>query len=392
MLRKLVSNSVSQNFAIVDSLFPQKEPFAFRNVEINEYLSRVKSSAAYTMPVFSPDKDAWFTHSYGVDHSQFKDNLKGYLNYYPENKKRIHHLSEGKRYFFSLAYSFFLAETYTLLPFYEKNDIPFVFVLYPGGCFGLSHTGSDLMLKKIFKSKCFKHVIVTQKIVYDYLIKNKMCDSTKVSLIYGGFVQFKKRDVKPKVIFRKDKDTFDICFVSAKYSKNGVDKGYDSFIETAKILCKNIKNVRFHVVGGFNKDDIDVSELRESIKFYDYRKPDFLAGLYSKMDIFLAQNRNAQLYEGSFDGFPLGIDASYCGVALFVADPLKMNDNYVENKELVIVNNNNQETADKIKWYYNNPEALYELSRKGTLKTQLLFDINHQIDQRLEVFRRFTTL
>jgi glycosyltransferase involved in cell wall biosynthesis len=389
MFRK---NVHSKSLVVVDSIFPQKEPMAFRSVEINEYLKNLKNFEAYTMYPMKPDTDAWFSHGYGVTKAIFKENLLGYSKYFPENTNRIHLLKEKSKYKFGLAYSFFLSETYVLLPFYEKNKIPFVFVLYPGGGFGLNNNGSDKMLRKIFNSPCFREVIVTQQITKDYLINNKLCSADKISFIYGGFVQFRKSDVIKKRTYPNDKTTFDICFVAAKYSKRGVDKGYDLFIDTAKRLVKVIPEARFHVVGGFDREDIDVVSLKDKITFYGYKKPEFLKDFYSRMDIFLAPNRPSKLFPGNFDGFPLGIDAVYCGVALFVADELKMNTHYETGKEVVVIGLDSDKIANKIAEYYNNTEELYRLSLRGKMKTQEIFDIDHQIQKRLDVFRKHLLL
>ena len=265
-MRHSIFDRVSKaDFVVVDSLFPQKEPFAFRNTEINQYFERIKNFASYTMHPMAPDSDAWFPEAYGITYEQYKQNKKGYLKHHPENRRRIHYLQENRPYSFSLAYSFFLGETYVLLPFYEKNNIPFVFVLYPGGRFGLNHDGSDRMLKTIFKSKCFRGVIVTQKITKNYLLNKRMCPAGKIDLIYGGFVQFRPKDVRPKRLYGQDKNTFDICFVAAKYSERGVDKGYDLFIKAAKQVAGKCPDVRFHVVGGFDENEIDVSDIHNRI-------------------------------------------------------------------------------------------------------------------------------
>src|SRR6185295_5830816 len=132
-----------------------------------------------------------FSHSYGMSYKQFKENKRGYLRYYPYNASRIHYLHERRNYHIGLAYSFFLGETYVLLPFYEKHHIPFVFTLYPGGAFGLDHEQSDIMLRKLFQSPMFRGVIVTQKITEDYLLRTKLCPADKITYIYGGFIQFK---------------------------------------------------------------------------------------------------------------------------------------------------------------------------------------------------------
>lgn len=380
------------DFVVIDPVFPQKEPLAFRNVEITEYLNRIKNCESYTMCPMQPDVGAWFSHGYGITKEQFLENKTGYLRYHKGNEDKIHYLEEDRQYSFKLAYSYFLAETYVLLPFYEKNKIPFTFVLYPGGAFGLDFDKSDEMLTRICSSPYFRGVIVTQAITRDYLIKKNICPAEKIEYIYGGFVQFEKDDVRPKKFYKKDKSTFDICFVAAKYSEKGVDKGYDLFIDAAKKICQQTDDVMFHVVGGFDENDIDVSDISERITFYGYKRPDFLREFYAGMDIFIGPGRPAQLFEGNFDGFPLGIDPGYCGVALFVADELKMNTYYKEDKEIVIVPLDAAVIAEKVMRYYGDIKAFYRLARAGQKVTQRLFDTNHQIEERLKFFGKFVDL
>ncbi len=392
MFSKIYKKTKKFDFLIIDSQFPQKEPFAFRNSEINEYFKLIDNVDSMTMCKIFPEADAGFGHSYGVDKAEYIDNKNGYLSYYPENKNKIHFMEKGMNYRAKLAYSFFLAETRTLLPFYEKNKIPFVFVLYPGGLFGLDAEASDNILSRITTSKMFKGLIVTQKITKDYLESKNLCPVDKIHFIYGGFVQFKKHEVKPKKLYKKDKQSFDLCFVAAKYSEGGLDKGYDLFIQVAKSIAKQSEDVYFHVVGGFTEDDIDISDIKDRIKFYGYKKADFLAEFYSNMDIFLSPNRPFRLYDGNFDGFPLGIDAGYCGVALFVADGLNMNQTYINMENIVIIKLNANKISDQIMYYHKNPSALYELSSKGQVVTQKVFDIKFQIEERIKVFENFVKL
>ena len=386
MFKSFYSKVVKEDVVVIDHQFPQKSPFAFKNAEINEYFKRIPEFKSYTMFPMQPDADAWFSHGYGISYEDFLENKKGYLEHYSQDPERIRYLFPEKKYNFRLAYSYFLAETYVLLPFLNNNKIPFVFVLYPGGGFGLNNKKSDLMLKKIFKSKYFKGVITTQPITNDYLEKNKLCPKDKIHYIYGGFVQFKKDDIKPKQIYKKNKTTFDVCFVAAKYSDKGVDKGYDLFIETAKQICKITNDVMFHVVGGFTSADIDVRDIKDRIKFYGYKKPDFLIDFYSKMDIFLGPGRPFKLFEGNFDGFPLGGDAGYCGTAIFVSDELEMNRYYKDGSDIVIVPLDSKEISAKIMNYYRNPASLYKLSKLCQNKTQELLSTDFQIDERLKVF------
>src|ERR1700683_4393031 len=118
LLNRFKKNTTDQ-FVVIDSQFPQKDPFAFRNAEINEYLGRIENSSSYTMYPMYPGSEAPFGHAYGMEYEDFVTNKKGYLRYYPKNKPRLHYLKRDRKYAFQLAYSFFLGETYVLLPFYE---------------------------------------------------------------------------------------------------------------------------------------------------------------------------------------------------------------------------------------------------------------------------------
>lgn len=379
---------------VVDSIFPQKTPFAFRNSEVNEYIKRLKSFYAVSMESVASDSDLGLDYKLGKTLSDFKTDLEGYAKYYPYNKNHIRHQESISKYNVKLSYSFFVAETYLLLPFYEKHKIPFVFVLYPGGLFGLHSEKSDKMLNRIFQSDQFRAVITTQEITTEYLLSNKLCNKNAIHYIYGGFVQFTKSQVIQRSYYGLDKKELDICFVAAKYSERGVDKGYDMFVDVAKKLHElDAGNVlRFHVIGGFDENDIDVKNLGNSIKFYGYKTPAELLVLYKSMDILLSPNRPNKLYEGNFDGFPLGIDAGYCGVSLFVADELSMNTNYVNGKDIEIINLDSDDIISKIQLYIKNPEELKKLSISCQTKTQDLFDIDKQIDARLKVFAQYAEI
>lgn len=390
-LDRLLRPIIKADFAVIDSQFPQKEPLGFRNTEITRYLRDLKNAHAFTMRPTSPGPEAWFRHCYGQTPEAFASNLRGYLQRYPENKNRISLLRPNIRYRIGLAYSFFLAETYTLLPFYENHNVPFVFVLYPGGGFGIGNPHSDAMLKKIFASPHFRGVIVTQRITQKYLKQRNLCPKQKVHYIYGGFVQFTDEEVPPKVSYPAQKKTFDIAFFGAKYSDNGVDKGYDLFIEAARLLATH-PNIRFHVIGGLGAEDIDVRDLGTKITFYGYQGPDFLRQFYASTDILLSPNRPGKLFEGNFDGFPIGIDASYCGAALFVSDPLSMNAYYSNEVDIVLIPLEAKQIAKLIESYYNKPEKLAKLAKRGQATTQKLFNTDLQIAARLSVFKQFLTL
>lgn len=363
---------VIENIVVIDSSFPEKIPSGFRNYEINGLLTVLKDCKCYTMSPTKPKKHAWFKHGYGMHIKTFKQNLKSYSSFYPLNKDKIFYLNKNNRYKFKLAYSIFLAETFVLLPFYNKNKIPFIFTLYPGGAFGLNNIGSDNMLREIFSSPYFRRVIVTQQITKNYLIDKKMCPADKIDFLFLGYSQFDLTDALSKRFYKSNKNTFDICFVANKYSKQGVDKGYDLFVQVAKILCKKYDDVRFHVVGGFYENEIDISDIKNKISFYGHQQPSFLKLFYANMDICLSPNRPFKLFKGNFDGFPLGFECMFLQTALFVTDELNCNNNYFNSDEIVIIKPEVNNIISKIDYYYQNLDKLYDLSKKGSDKINLL--------------------
>lgn len=380
-------NFIRGDIVVIDSVLPSKNPIGPRNADLLEFINKLPAFKYYTMYPMKPGRNAWFTHSYGMTEEVFKDNLKEHLKIYPEIKDKIELLSSKKKYRLNLAYSYFLGETYALLPFFKKNKIPFVFLLNPGGTFGFDNESSDNMLREIFGSKYFRKVIVNQKRFEEYLLRKKLCDKGDVLYDFSGSVQFKKTDVKPKQYYKKDKETFDICFVAAKYSEKGIDKGYDLFIGAAKRLAKYSSDIRFHVVGGFDQTDIDVSGIKDKIKFYGYLPSTTLPTFYAKMDIFLSPNRANKLHEGNVDGFPLSAGAMYCGVCGFNADELNLNTEF-NTDEVVIIKTDVKDIVQKAEYYYENLDELYALSRKGQKKAQHFYDTGNHIKRRIELFRK----
>ena len=382
---------VKEDIMIIDSTFPQEKPLGFRNSEINALLNAIPGAVSYAMRVMKPGKAAWFSHSYGTSEREFLKRKASFLKYHPENPGKIKYLRPRARYTANLAYSYFLAETYTLLPFLNKNRIPFVFVLYPGGAFGINNVSSDRMLGEIFVSPYFKKVIATQRLTMGYLTDKKLCPPDKIIYDPGISMQFTPADVRPKKFYGSSKKTFDICFVAAKYGPNGADKGYDIFIETALKAAAIHEDIMFHVVGGFTAADMDVSALSGRIKFYGYLLPDKLPDFYSGMDIFLSPNRPNMLYEGSFDGFPLSAGAMYCGVCGFNTDPLGMNTEFKPD-EAVIIGTDPAEIAEKIGRFFADPKGLYDISEKGRIRAQKLYDLKKLVDGRIKIFSGITGL
>jgi glycosyltransferase involved in cell wall biosynthesis len=284
-------------------------------------------------------------------------------------------------------YTVFLNNAYFLIDEIEKLKIPLIFTLYPGGGFGLENAESDKKLQRVTSSPCFKKVIVTQKITYDYLVNNGFCTEDQIVFIYGVVTSLEKinNPIGETRHYGSDKDTLDICFGAFKYTPQGIDKGYDVFIKTAKILSKKYSNIQFHVFGGFTKEDISVTELGDRIKFYGPHDSAWLDKFFEDKDIILSPNRPGMIYEGSFDGFPTGTctEAALRETAIFCTDDLNQNLHFINNEEIVLISHEPDEIASTVEFYLEHPEELTKIGKNGRQKVKDLYGYEKQIKPRV---------
>jgi lipopolysaccharide biosynthesis glycosyltransferase len=286
-----------------------------------------------------------------------------------------------------LAIAVFLNNIYSNLPYLESNGIPFVFTLYPGGGFALKDAISDKKLKEVLSSKMFRKVIVTQEVTRHYLINKKFCSEDKIEYIFGGIVSelFLKTKTNKKRFYGVDKKHFDICFVAHKYSPRGIDKGYDLFIQLAQMMVENHKNVRFHVIGEFSEKDIDVTRIKDRIKFYGIRDPMWLMKFYESQDVIISPTKPFVLSKGSFDGFPTtcSLEAMSRGVVAFCTDELRSNPGFVDGQDMVIIKHDVKDVYKKVSSYYDYPNRLIEVSKSGIAAVRRLYSFESQLTPRI---------
>jgi len=372
--RLIKMDTTNKKIAILDDFFPNLST-GFRIAEFNYYLERFSNCE-----VFVHRYDNHYPE-YAATYPQFKDKVKSFDQFD----------WTGKSY--ALYYTVFLSNANHFRFAYELANTPFVFELYPGGGFWFNDDEVDAKLKKIFSSPLFRKVIVTQKITYDYIINKGLVTPDKVAYIHGmvTYPEYFHPTIQ-KQFFRKDKKTFDVCFVAHKYMPLGVDKGFTIFIETYKKLFKSADNIRFHVVGNFDPNEIEVSGLGERIIFYGLKDKRFFPTFFSKMDIIVSPNRPFILIPGkNYDGFPTGccIDAALHNVAVFCTDQLNMNEHFEHKKDIFIINPVAEEIAKNILKYYHDPARLYRMSARGQAKFKEVFDFEKQMEARAAIIEEF---
>ncbi len=371
------------DLVIVDDYFPS-DKMSFRDIEFNEYLKHFDSIMIYTNCGSQKRKDD----------IKLRDLIKKANSHkvimYPFNSYMKFDDSFKSR----LAYFCFLNNAFYCIDGVEKNKIPFVFELYPGGGFALDNEESDYKLKRLFSSPFFRKVIVTQNITYSYLINKKFCEPNKIEFIYGGAVISEKSincDVDNCKRYGINKNQMDICFVANKYTKLGEDKGYDIFIEAAKKIVKKIDNVMFHVLGGFDENVIDVSDIQSKIKFYEYKTAKELNDFYYDKDIIISPVKSGVIIKGAFDGFPTTtcVDAALRKVAIFsTCEFEKDNGFYINGKNFVEIDSNSDDILNKIEYYYNNPNELELIAENGRMLCKKLYSFESQMKPRIEILNK----
>lgn len=379
LANRVAASSQKKQVVILDNTFPDLL-WSYKIAEFNAYLERFESAEVHStaIPFF------WLR-----DPKVFSETLSHYARQFPQHANRVHRFNSKRDLHATIGYTFFLHNAYDFLHLFERQHLPFVFTLCPGGGFRLFQKASDEKLRHVCSSPNFRKVIVNQRVTRDYLSDQKLCDPSKVAYLYGGVLpadRFTALRV-PKKFYGLHKRTFDICFVAKKYTERGSDKGYDVFIEVARSLSRMYRDVFFHVVGGFDESDMDVSCIRDRIQFHKPQHTDFFPPFYSRMDIILSPNAPFQLAPGAFDGFPLSccIEAGFCGVAIFCTDILKENAVFKDREELVIIDRDIDSICGLISEYRTDYQELCSLARRGQQALLSVFGQKTQVEARVQV-------
>lgn len=371
---------------IFDTIFPHPVS-GFRLEEFKMLLAKFKNSKIVLLaddyPIVKTPKELHPIH--------INEFVQQNLNL----KNKLKHLKGFVNLNTKLFYCVFINNIFRLLAVLEKNEIPFVFTLYPGGGFAMNNEFSDAKLKKVLSSKMFRKVIVTQKITKEYLLKNDFCAEDKIEYIFGGVVPQDSlaKNTADKNYYSQGKDTLDICFCAAKYMPKGIDKGYDVLIELAHSLLLKYDFIRFHIIGGFDENDIDVSKITDNVTFYGYQKFEDLEKIFQKMDILISPNKPFVLGNGAFDGFPLGtvIEAALNGVMIILSDGLQQNTTFVDQQELIIMESNSEVIEEAVINLINTPKVMIAIATTGKLKFQEIYSNKMQMNPRIDILKKYIT-
>jgi glycosyltransferase involved in cell wall biosynthesis len=355
---------------VLDDFFPCLKT-GFRVAEFNAILEHFPNTIIYSSRASRTD-------------------FRRYAITYPKQATRVRRYSARRRLNGCFAYVVFLNNIAAFIGKIEEARLPFAFELYPGGGLHLDLPNTDARLSRIFGSAMFRKVIVTQNVTRDYLLRKGFCEPSQIEFLFGVVAPSDVLGEGPttRLRFGLNKQTLDICFIANKYMPGGLDKGYDRFILTARILAGLSSDVRFHVVGEFTREDGDVSDLEGKITFYGPQPTAFFPKFHAGMDLILSPNLPFVAMPGGFDGFPTGccIEAALCGTAMFVTDELGMNEGRLKDgEEIVVVSRDPAQIAETIWKYVIDPARLSSLAQNGQKAVRVLFSLEAQMRPRLRL-------
>lgn len=285
--------------------------------------------------------------------------------------------------------------------FFSQIGLPhaknLVFTLYPGGGFAPGNQLSDTKLAKLFDNPALSKVITTQNLARDYLVGKGYCNDGDILHIFGGIVP---------AAYTADMawspptcdGILNVCFVAQRYSPQGAEKGYDVFVQVVRKFA-NSPDIHFHVVGGFDRDVIDLGHA-ENITFYGPQASSFFVEFYRRMHVVLSPNiRLSDLdptVPATFDGFPTTavVEAGLQGVAMLATDFLGMNRRLDGSRifapdEMLLIDRDSENIAEILRGFLADPDGLQRLRVRGRLALLREFSFERQMRPRIQLLESY---
>lgn len=325
----------------------------------------------------------------------FEVHHAAYAKLYPEHARRVQRFAPELLEGCDFAHVNFIENVGRYLSHLSERGIPFVMTLYPGGGFGIDHGPSNVKLSQALPSPLLRGVVTTQPITADYLrefAQSRQLPMPPLHEIPGVVVHpmyFDEAEVSHGAYFGEGKITLDVCFVAEKYMPLGVNKGYPEWVAAIHELAE-LPHLRFHVVGSFGAEDIDVRALGDRLQFHGRLETSQLRRFLRGIDVVVSLSRPHSLHPGNFDGFPTGsaVEASLCGAAVIASDVLGQNPGYVDGESMVIVVPLATHLTARMAELLGDPQRIGRIARAGQALTRRLYAPERQIAPRIAVLEQ----
>jgi lipopolysaccharide transport system ATP-binding protein len=375
---------------ILDDVFPNLLT-GFRVAEFNAYLGTFADCQVLTV-------QHWFATASGA--VGFEASHAEYAARYPEFADRVSLFEGAELPAADLAYLVFLNNGALYIPHLERAQLPFVITIYPGGGMELDQPETDAKLRRVLGSDLCRGVIVTQQVTYDYLVGHGFVEPERVVKVFGvvaadtsasnvaGTTETAAQPCRAR--FGVDKDVLDVVFAAHKYTATGVDKGYDVFLDAARLIADGLSQtgteVRFHVVGTWAGEDYPTDGLDGRLYFHGLLDPTQLRALYLRCDLIVSPNRPFQLSPGGYDGYPLGscVEAGLVGTAVMASNELA-EQAFVDGEDIIVVKPEATEVARRVLELAAKPKDLERLGENARRVFSIAYSNATQLTPRLRM-------
>ncbi|WP_147251455.1 FkbM family methyltransferase [Blastococcus sp. TBT05-19] len=308
---------------------------------------------------------------------------------YPGTQRQISRYDARRLAEFDCASIMFLNNAAMFLADLERHALPFVLQLYPGGGLYLGDPVSERKLRRVLASPLLRHVITTQPVV-TALVREVGGGSVPVTEVIGGPVG--RSCLAPGAGLRTDyfgsgKEFLDVCFVAARYTPDGSDKGWPVFLESLRSLADAGLPVRGHVVGGFGPADVGPEHAELDLSFSGVLSTPELHEFYLGMDVIVSPVAAGRITPGAFDGFPTGacVEASLSGVAMVATDPLGQNRLYTDGTDILMPRADADDVVARILAMVAEPDGVRRVAQAGLRTTRRTYGVDAQLSSRRRV-------
>jgi len=375
-----VANQLAFNaeIVIIDDIFPNP----LSDWRVNEYLGYLKNFSDVLIFTGTIKNDNLYIPE------SYKDWLDSFLNKTKFSQSRFHALQYNLKIDAKLGYCLFYNNLKYAFSIFEKNNIPFVFTLYPNGGFSIYDNECETQLSIFFSSRLFRHVIVNMPHVYDYIIQRFKLDINQITLIYGAPLNHSEQFLNnSNLVFN---ERINVVFVAHKYSKYGIDKGLDVFVKVANHFRGNRK-ISFTIIGDYTQSDLVCTS--DNLAIITAKNPEYLDDILKNYQIVLSPNRSHVLHYGSFDGFPTGsvVHAAFCGCMMMLTDSWDNANSIglINNVDLVLISDRPSEIVEKLSFFIDNPNEISKIAENGSKKLKQLINCDDQIQKRLDIINKY---
>jgi lipopolysaccharide transport system ATP-binding protein len=247
---------------------------------------------------------------------------------------------------------------------------------------------ADRKLAAVLASPLLQGVITTQPLVTGHV--RAIAPDVVIHEILGVVVN--PLYLGPGAGFRTDyyptgAASLRLAFAAHKYTAHGEDKGYDLFLDVVRGLRSAGVPVEAHVIGGFDEDVLDSSDLQEVLTFHGVLKTRELKEVFAGMDLIVSPNRPGVLSPNAFDGFPLGsvIEAALCGAGIAATDALGQNRLFMDGRNILIVQPSADDIVHRILELIETPGGIRRLAQAGLSVARRHYGVDTQMWGRLTV-------